>query len=188
MTITPIAITGYGRAGTTVLVQILAHCGLVVHASGFIPNLRAGCEIAPQQALSSRGEAYKNPGLLPMIPDYVRGGWRPGMVVLCLRNVRQAWESRKKSGLLSNDTGGDHSGKSYEEWKALRGCQISDAIHALSEKGVPYRTLWYPGFLKNARYLHDEIGAAHPNLTLERLSKALEDLVKDEWISVYEET
>ena len=166
-----VVIAGTGRAGTTLLVQILTQLGL---DTGFAtdaaldPNARAGLELATLKGSGPR--IVKNPTLSTNLRAVLeRGDVEIEHVIVPMRDLDVAAASRvrvSQYGRRPDAPGG--------MWHTNRGHNQSDALASvfyelmwtLVEFDIPHTFLAFPRFALDADYLADKLAWLAPDASV----------------------
>jgi hypothetical protein len=151
-------ITGTGRAGTTLLVQILSHLGFDTGYSAEAamarvdPVSHAGLEPGMDR-LAAWPYVVKKPLLSYKLAGLLASGrLRVRAVIVPVRAVAQAAASRRRVAAAGRERGGlwlTRDGQTQEQ-------SLLEASHALlctlAEYGLPHVLLAYPRFARDAGY------------------------------------
>lgn len=181
-------IAGTGRAGTTVLVQLLDACGLETGKKQlrFNQTARAGLETQ----LFADGSPYvvKSPYLSENLDDLLANGFDPkriDAIILPLRDLDDAVASRIKVFVKhGNPTPGGL-------WRAKRpGLQrriLAESVHQLLMTAADYRIpiflVAFPRFVNDAQYTWECLKAVLPDVDETTFLQKHEELFRTELVS-----
>jgi hypothetical protein len=184
-----IVITGTGRAGTTLLVQLLDQLGLDTGLEGgrltpYMPSVRAGleCRVDDPEAPT----VVKDMTLgFRMRAVLERGDVRIERVLLPTRRLEIATASRIRAagygrlpfrrGAL---TGTMHA---TGQRKVLEGMR-AEILGALADFDIPCTEIEFPRFATDAEYTREVLGFLAPAATVEDIQAALDRVVRRELI------
>jgi hypothetical protein len=173
-------ISGTGRAGTTLLVRILAAAGLDTGfdpaALSVDPVAHAGLELD----LRAKPDCYVVKS--PWIATYIEQVLSEGDVVIdhaiiCVRDIRDAAESRKRIQLIHKTDaevpGGLWKTSDPNAQEAVLAGLFFRLIFHLSEHGVPMTFLHFPRFATDRGYFVEKLSGVFPLVDPERMGAAL---------------
>ncbi|MSO87322.1 MAG: hypothetical protein EXQ71_07360 [Acidimicrobiia bacterium] len=184
-----IVITGTGRAGTTLLVQLLDDLGLDTglaegKLSAYRPRARAGLEsrvddpeaptVVKDMTLGFRIRALLEGGAVEfghvIIPDR-------RMDVAVASRIRAASYGRRpfRQGGLTGTL------RATEQERLLISAR-AEILAVLAEFDVPYTILEFPRFAFDAAYFHDALGSILPGVSLSDVQLSLDRCVRPEMI------
>lgn len=178
-----ILITGTGRAGTTVLVEILTNMG---YDTGFQTVYEYQYDEASHAGLESRIDStsriLKNPKFSLDIESIVEK-IEIDFVIIPIRELELSANSRAKH---ANKNGGWFNATNLEEQIQTNLKIIYNLSLVLSKNMIPFCFLPFPDFLekpsvlyKNLKFLFDEKG-----LSLEQVSDTIKKIYKPELITL----
>jgi hypothetical protein len=185
-------IAGTGRAGTTLLVQLLSRLGFDtnVDANSLDEVARAGLE----WSLTDEDPPYvvKNPKASTRLRGWIESGSidpdQLDMVVIPVRDLSQAARSRARVSLARKRVGapGGLDGVRWARFQDLElGRQLSELMLTLAEYEVPQLLLAYPKFARDPAYCYRRLRPLLRDLTLEEFETAWRDVVRPELIHDY---
>jgi hypothetical protein len=189
-----ILITGTGRAGTTLLMQLLTYLGLDTGytleqaLSSIDPISRGGLERSLRQAALPR--IIKTPHACHTIDEVLQAGFRLEYAIIPVRDLHDAAESRRgvskmASSLgLSKAPGGLWDVTDPEKQEAALAINFYKLIEPLVRHDIPIIFLEFPRLAKDPEYLFKKLSLlmAEKAITLEQLQQAYEKLVQPEAI------
>jgi hypothetical protein len=166
-------IAGTGRAGTTVLVQLLDACGLETRSDELVysPQARAGLE-TPLRG-GNAPYVVKHPYLYDELTILIRNGFDPARIdgiIVPLRDLDDAAASRIEIFLETDEITVDGG-----LWRSLRpGAQkpaLAVSVHELlftaSSNNIPLYFLVFPRFVSDAEYAWRCLAPVVPDTTQE---------------------
>jgi hypothetical protein len=182
-----LVIAGSGRTGTTVLVQLLAACGLDTGSDKlrYFSKARAGLE----SSLSDDAPyVVKNPYLSEELSQIIESGFDPERIdgiILPLRDLDNAASSRIQRFVESGavDTPGGL-------WKTRRpGAQkklLAFSVHRLlvttAEHRIPLHLIAYPRFVNDAAYAWQCLKPVLPDLDDETFFEKHHESIREEFV------
>lgn len=189
-----IVITGTGRAGTTLLVELLAHLGL---ETGFkineMPRLkdqigRAGLEHDIRQ--ENCPFVVKSPWFCDYADEII---YRSDIVIehifVPIRNLHAAAESRRYVTNAGSPNGGlwhtDSSNQGDQERVLLM--QLYKLMLAVSDTEIPVTLLRYPRLTRDETYLFNKLQPAIPNIELIDFQQIFASVVRSEYVHRFNE-
>lgn len=196
-----VIISGTGRAGTTLLVQLLTHLGM---NTGLDPRtmrqrVRASCNAGLEFDVRRPGAPYvcKAPRMCLYVDEVVRD---PNLVIdHALIPIRSslfaAAESRRVVQRRAEAEPGDvpdivHGGLTWtadpddQENALLRG--LYDFLSTLAGTHTPVTLLRYPQFAKDPEYLYEKLRPLIPGISLDRFQRSFDAVVEPELINSYD--
>ena len=188
-------ITGTGRAGTTLLVQLMTELGMDTGftdiSSGIFPNAHAGMELD----LREPGCPYvvKDPRLCERLGPILREGLvTVDHAIVPIRDLFAAAESRRsistKAGIPGGSTvaGGLWLTDNPEDQEVALALQLYQLFHTLARYDIPTTTLDFPRFVSDHSYLYRKLSPLMPNVTPDRFRAAFETVVRPELVHDFE--
>jgi hypothetical protein len=184
-----IVITGTGRAGTTLLVQILDDLGLDTglaegKLSRYGASVRAGLEsridepdaptVVKDMTLGFRIRQLLESGSVQIqhviLPDR-------RLDIAAASRIRAAGYGRQpfRRGALTGTL------RATEQARVLAGLR-AEILGALDDFAIPYTVLEFPRFATDAEYTHAALRPVLPDATVEDVARALERCVREEMI------
>ena len=198
-------ISGTGRAGTTFLIQVLSDLGLdtgfgrsgVFGGRGrpapeapseqYFETARAGLE--RDIFLADNPLIVKSPYLCDHVDDLLAAGIKIGHLVIPVRDIRQAAESRRH---VQNETTGQIDGVGvagglWDTDHALRQEEIlalkfARLIEAGARNDIPMTFLAYPRFARDADYAFDTLRFLFPFTSRAAFRTQFAARVKPDWV------
>lgn len=184
-----IVITGTGRAGTTLLVQVLDELGLDTglaegKLSPYGPSVRAGFESRIDDP--DAPTVVKDMTLGFRIRELLEGDEiRIQHVIIPDRRLEVAAASRIRAagyGRLPFRRGALTGTMRATEQKRILVRMRTEILSVLEEHAIPYTVLEFPRFALDAAYTHAALGPVLPDATLDEVRSALERCVRPEMI------
>lgn len=182
-----VLITGTGRAGTTLLVQVLTDLGL---DTGYAPDaliddrVHAGLELPLDDPDGPR--IVKNPTVIRRLDALLASGRvRLEHVVIPMRDLDIAAASRVRNTRYGADLAspggllGTRSATRQREALALLQYEL---MYVLAHYEIPHTLLTFPRFVSDGEYLAAKLGFLDPSVPLEQWQSALERRARPELI------
>ena len=173
-----VLITGTGRAGTTLLVQVLSDLGL---DTGFAPEapvderVHAGLELPLDDPEGPR--IVKSPTVIRRLGDLLESGrLRLDHVIIPMRDLEIAAASRVRNTRYGADLAspggllGTRSATRQAEALALLHFEL---MSVLARHDVAHTLLWFPRFATDWEYLASKLAFLDPTIPPERWRDAL---------------
>jgi hypothetical protein len=174
-----IVITGTGRAGTTLLVQVLTDLGL---DTGFSPDaaidegVNAGLETGIEAPDAPR--VVKNPNLSRRLGELLDAGKvEIEHVIIPVRDLDVAAASRVRNTAYGADLhtfGGLFGTARATRQREALALVFYELMFTVARYDLPHTLLLFPRFATDAPYLHEKLGFLAPDLPVERWRAALE--------------
>jgi hypothetical protein len=184
-----ILITGTGRAGTTLLVQVLDELGLDTgltegKLSPYGPSVRAGLESRIDDP--DAPTVVKDMTLGFRIREVLEGGDIPiRFVILPDRRLEVAAASRIRAagyGRLPFRRGALTGTMRATEQQRILETMRAEILSVLEEHGIPYTMLEFPRFATDAEYTYAALAPVLPDASVDDVRVALERCVRPEMI------
>jgi hypothetical protein len=184
-----IVITGTGRAGTTLLVQVLDELGLDTglaegKLSPYGPSVRAGLESRVDDP--DAPTVVKDMTLGFRIREILESGTvHIAHVILPDRALDVAAASRVRAagyGRLPFRRGALTGTLRATEQKQILVAMKAEILAVLDEFAIPYTVLAFPRFASDATYTHAALRPILPDATVEDVERALQRCVRPEMI------
>jgi hypothetical protein len=182
-----VLITGTGRAGTTLLVQILTELGLdtgFTVDSAINPEARAGLE----KRLDDPDAPWivKSPNVIRRLPGLLESGAVTlDHVIIPMRALDVAAASRVRNTRYGANlaTRGGLLGTLYatKQREALALLQYH-LMYTLAVHDIPHTLLLFPRFASDAEYLHRKLGFLDPSIPMERWCDAVARTARPDFI------
>ncbi len=183
-----ILIAGTGRAGTTLLVQVLTDLGFDTGFKRGIqanPEARAGLEknvLAPNSP-----RVVKSPKLsVELAPLLKERKIEVEHVIVPVRNLDIAAASRVRAagyGKSLNAPGGMLWGsKRASHQRSAVGDVLAQLVVTLTEYDVPHTFLYFPRFAHDAQYTFEKLGHLDPSLSLDDYQRVLADRYRPDFV------
>lgn len=182
-----IVITGTGRAGTTLLVQLLTELGQDTGYTGenwrrdYDEHCAAGLEhdiTAPDAP-----RIVKNPGLCETLPDLLA---RRAVVIehaiVPVRSLDAAAKSRVWIGGQGKTPGGLWGTADASAQKAVLAERFHALVEALVQHEVPTTFLAFPRFARDVDYAWQQLGPIVPTVTREQFGAAFARVARPELV------
>lgn len=198
-------ISGTGRAGTTFLIQLLTDLGLdtgfdllsdgrvrpdpapSVAAAVYFETARAGFE--RDIFLASNPLIVKSPYVCDHVDDLLAAGIKIGHLVIPVRDIRQAAESRRH---VQKETTGQSDGvgvagglwdaddpSGQEEILALK---LTRLIEAAARNDISTTILAFPRLVRDADYTYDKLCFLFPFTKRAAFRKCFDSRVRPDWV------
>lgn len=161
-------ISGTGRAGTTLLVELLTELGLDTGFDGrnteesYFPSARAGLEWDLDDQNGPRFQ--KSPYLCDRLNDIINRGEKIATVIVPVRNISDATKSRLKVQLATTGSqdgrevaGGLWSTNSASEQEAILRQKLTMLIEVAVANDVSITFLSFPKFASDSLYLYTKL-------------------------------
>jgi hypothetical protein len=165
-----IVIAGTGRAGTTLLVQLLTDLGL---DTGFAPdapideNVRAGLERAVDEPGGPR--IVKSPELSRRLGSVLaRGDVVVDHVIIPIRDLDVATASR-----VRNTWGGLFGTNRATRQRAALATMLAQLLQTVAEYDLDHTLLWFPRFALDADYTFGKLSFLAPAIDRDSWRRAL---------------
>lgn len=182
-----IVITGTGRSGTTLLVQILTDLGF---DTGFSSDARI--DEATNAGLETRLDSpnapriVKSPNLTRRLDEILTSGTAVvEHVIIPMRDLEVAAASRVRATRYGSNLHvmgglfGTTNAVKQREALALLNYQL---MFTLAKHDVPHTLLLFPRFAQDADYLHRHLGFLDPTIPLERWREVVEGRARPDLI------
>jgi len=184
-----VIISGTGRAGTTLLVQVLSRVGL---DTGFAPEhpidpvAHAGLERRLRTRPPHR--IVKAPGIANEIEACLAAGIRIEHAIICCRDLFAAAESRrrvqgKRRGEVPGGLVMTEEGSEQEAYLAIGFFKL---IYHLSAAEVPMTFLHYPRYALDVDYAEEKLAPIFPEVPREKWREALRAAVRTDLMHDWE--
>lgn len=198
-------ISGTGRAGTSFLTQLLTDLGLDTGfdrlsdrgarhrpASGltsaeYFETARAGFE--RDIFLANNPSIVKSPLLCDHVDDLLAAGIKIGHLVIPVRDIRQAAESRRH---IQKETTGQSDGVGvagglWDTDDALRqeeilALKLARLIEAAARNDIPMTFLAFPRFVRDADYTYAKLCFLFPFTNIAAFRKCFASRVRPDWV------
>lgn len=181
-----IIIAGTGRAGTSFLVRLLTRLDIDTgwnrNVDGFIPSIRAGCEIQwgsdhhnippSPEWLETAPRIIKSPYLSRHLTALVEQGTKIDHVIIPIRDLDDATNSRLNAGLswFSED---------FEEEKRNLTETLAKCTNDCDMFQIPRTFLRFPQHVKDVDYAFVEMAKVFPELDRERFVAEFDQLNRE---------
>jgi hypothetical protein len=182
-----VVITGTGRAGTTLLVQVLTDLGL---DTGFAPDaivdesVHAGLETGIEAPDAPR--IVKNPNLSRRLGELLDAGKvTVEHVIIPVRDLDVAAASRVRNtgyGADLHTFGGLFGTARATKQREALALVFYELMYTIARYDLPHTLLLFPRFAEDWRYLHERLGFLAPDVAPERWREALERRASPELI------
>ncbi len=182
-----IVIAGTGRAGTTLLVQVLSDLGL---DTGFDPSApidpRVNAGLERSLVGSDVPWIVKSPNLSRTLGALLDGGEvRVDHVIIPIRALDVAAASRVRNTKYGSDlhTWGGLLGtnRATRQREALA-LMLAELLYTIARYDLEHTLLLFPRFATDAAYLHDKLSFLAPEITADRWQAVLSDRAKPDLI------
>jgi len=183
------AITGTGRSGTTLLIQIAAAMGKTELVGSFNDSAKGGYETRTDFYHISPDFIHpviKDPRLIASAQDvYDRHPIRFKHVFLCVREFEQAAKSRIEKNMEFSSYGNliESYGKTpLKKHIVFFQRAIGSFIEFVARHDIPLTILSFPRFALDPLYLHRKLNNTPLECQLLNLESIMEKLVDSSWI------
>lgn len=157
-----IIITGTGRAGTTLLVQLLTELGL---DTGYTPetwrrDYNEHCAAGLEHDLADRSapQIVKNPAFCETLPDLLaHGRVKVEHAIIPVRALDHATFSRIRVGGKGEIPGGLTGTREASGQKAALAENFHSLVHTLTVHDIPLTFLEFPRFARDAGYTRNKL-------------------------------
>jgi hypothetical protein len=192
-----VIISGTGRAGTTLLIQLLTALGLETGFSDPFSKVRPGANAGMEWNIRRRPDApyiIKSPFLCEYLDEIVSSG---SIVVdhaiVPLRDLYAAAQSRRETQKLATPAsqsgsiaGGLWRTEDPEQQEAVLTEQLYKLILALARHDIPTTLLYFPRFARDPGYLYAKLAFMMDDISYESFLGAFTEIVKTELIHDYQ--
>jgi hypothetical protein len=182
-----IVITGTGRAGTTLLVQLLTDLGL---DTGFAPDARidegvnAGLETGIEAPDAPR--IVKNPNLSRRLGELLDAGKvEIEHVIIPIRELDVAAASRVRNTAYGSDLhtfGGLFGTARATRQREALALVLYELVYTIARFDLPHTLLLFPRFAQDWEYTYRKLGFLAPDVPPARWREALEQRARPELI------
>jgi hypothetical protein len=183
-------ISGTGRAGTTVLVQLLTDLGLDTGFADLSSGLFANCDAGMEWDIQHPDAPYiiKSPWLCDNLDEILqRGEAIIDHAIVPVRDLYSAAQSRRDVDQRSygirnrREVPGGlwHTDNPAEQEAALAG-QLYKLIYAITKNEIPMTLLHFPRFIHDPEYLYRQIAFAVRNVSYDSFLQSFRRVVRPE--------
>lgn len=159
-----VIITGTGRAGTTFLMQLFTGLGLPTGYKDVMDDVLTGeqnCGMEVGLTLK-KGLPYfvKSPFFCTQIDDAVEQGMIINNVIVPIRNLKAAVDSRKRVGKVTNNIaspGGIYGVRDFEKQEEYILKSIYQLFLSIAKHDLPVILLSFPRLVLDVNYLYKKI-------------------------------
>jgi hypothetical protein len=154
-----IIITGTGRAGTTLLVQLLTVLGLDTGFSDVTADVDPNCNAGMEWDLRNPNAPYivKSPWMCDYLDDLLdQGEVTIDHAIIPVRDLYQAAESRRevtRRNAAVDAPGGLWHTNSPDEQEMILLEQLYKIIHTIAKRDIPLTLLHFPRLINDPEYL-----------------------------------
>ena len=183
-----IVITGPGRSGTTLLMQMLSYLGFDTGfgvGEGISEETRGGNEIYTsstiedhefKRTLREAHNVVKSPALSLLLKEILRKKLIPvKLVIMPLRDMDACTSSRMSHPELL------WKGGSFEERRDFLYGVVGHVCEACAMFDIPLVILFYPRFATDAKYLYNKLGK-RLGLSMKDIKRAQREIVIPDWL------
>lgn len=188
-----VIISGTGRAGTTLLVQLFTRLGLDTGWRDASDGIYANCHAGMELDLSDPRAPYivKNPRLCDdLAPLLDRGEVAIDHAYVPVRDLRSAAESRRnvtrragEAGRATEVPGGLWLTSDPSAQESILAGQLYKLIYALARHEVPLTLLHFPRFSNDPEYLYRSAAAALKGVSYADFLAAYSEVVRPHLIN-----
>jgi hypothetical protein len=185
-------ISGTGRSGTTVLVQLLTDLGFDTgfadFSSGIDPNSNAGMEWDIRRP--DAPYIIKSPWLCDYLDEALqRGEFIIDHAIIPVRDLYSAAQSRRSVEETADHVrypdkvpGGLWLTETPAEQEAILAHQLYSLIYAITKNDIPVSLLYYPRFVYEPEYLYRQIAFALPNVEYDSFLHSFRRVVRPDLV------
>lgn len=185
-------ISGTGRAGTTVLVQLLTDLGLDTGFADLYSGLIASCDAGMEWDIRHPDAPYiiKNPWLCDYLDNVLqREEAIIDHAIIPLRDLYSAAQSRRdveqradRSLYPDGVPGGLWHTETPAEQEAMLACQLYTLICAITKYEIPMTLLYFPKFIHEPDYLYRQIAFALGNIAYDSFLHSFRRVMRPELV------
>lgn len=187
-------ISGTGRAGTTLLVQLMTALGMDTGFSDTSSNIYEVCRAGMEWDLRDPRCPYvvKDPQLCHNLDAILRDGLATiDRAIVPIRDLYSAAESRRSVTARAGAPPGGVAGGLWltdapEQQETILTGQLYELFLTLARHDIQTTILYFPRLATDPRYLFRKLSPALPGIDAERFFKAFTDVVRPEWIHDFE--
>jgi hypothetical protein len=188
-------ITGTGRAGTTLLVQLMTALGMDTGfpdiSSGVFPNCHAGMEWDLRDPACPY--VVKDPWMCDRLDPILREGFvTVDHAIVPIRDLYSAAESRRsvseRAGIPGNCTvaGGLWLTDNPEDQEAALAARLYQLFHTLARHDIPTTILDFPRFVADHDYLYRKLAPLLPDISRDQFRTEFAKVVRPELVHDFE--
>jgi hypothetical protein len=188
-------ITGTGRAGTTLLVQLMTTLGMNTGFEDTSSGVFAHCQAGMERDLRDPDCPYvvKDPRLCYRLDAILRDGIAAiDHAIVPVRDLYSAAESRRavsaKAGVRGADAvaGGLWLTSAPDEQEAVLAAQFYRLMDTLTRYDVPTTLLQFPRFVSDPDYLFRKLSPVLPDIGAVRFRTAFNQVVRPDLVHDFE--
>jgi len=188
-----IVITGTGRAGTTLLVELFTGLGLDTGytQSTFRRDYHDHCKAGLERDIEDPEAPYivKNPNLCELLPSILAHGETViDYAVIPVRQLDQAAKSRIRIGGNGRVPGGLHGTADPLNQKAVLAENFHQLVETLTAYDIPHVFLHFPRFVQDARYTYSKLCPILGDISYEHFEECFQRVAKPELIHAFPES
>jgi hypothetical protein len=190
-----IIITGTGRAGTTLLMQLLTALGLDTGFTSPAEDIYENCHAGMEWDLRKRGAPYivKNPLLCEHLDAIIRG--RRVVIdhaFIPIRDLYSAAESRRSVMRKTDQAryprqipGGLWDTSTPENQEGVLAEKLYELIYTMARHDIPFTLLHFPRLVRDSEYLYRKLAPALNGCEYSRFLDAFRSVVRPELVSSF---
>lgn len=183
-------ITGTGRAGTTLLVQLMTALGMDTGFSDTSSDIYEVCRAGMERDLRDPRCPYvvKDPKLCHNLDAILREGLATiDRAIVPIRDLYSAAESRRSVTARAGAPPGGVAGGLWltsapEQQESILAGQLYELFLTLARHDIQTTILYFPRLATDPRYLYRKLSPVLPGIDAERFFKAFADVIRPDWI------
>ena len=187
-----VIISGTGRAGTTVLVQLLTALGIDTGFKDLTSGLFANCDAGMEWDIRQLKTPYiiKSPDLCDFLDDFLKGGKiEIDHAFIPVRDLFSAAESRRDVTRRTDTAlyrkgapGGLWRTEKPEQQEIALANQLYNLIYTIAKWDVPVTFLYFPRFIHDPKYLYGKMEVVLKGITYEQFLEVFRQIVQPELV------
>jgi hypothetical protein len=178
-----VIITGTGRAGTTLLVELLTELGL---DTGYTPSNRRKdyhehCNAGLEREIEDPKAPYivKNPALCETLPTLLANGQITiDFALIPIRQLDKAAASRVRVGGNGRVPGGLRGTSDPSKQKTVLAENFHQLVETLTAHDIPHVFLHFPRFAQDARYTYTKLSPLLGDVSYDHFERCFKKVAK----------
>jgi hypothetical protein len=188
-----IVITGTGRAGTTLLVELFTELGLDTGytRATFRRDYHDHCKAGLERDIEDPQTPYivKNPNLCELLPSVLAHGETViDYAVIPIRQLDHAAKSRIRIGGNGRVPGGLRGTADPLCQKAVLAENFHHLVETLTAYDIPHAFLHFPRFVQDPRYTYAKLGPVLDGISYEHFERCFQRVAKPELVHTFLES